>query len=316
VDTLEKIRSPKGNGILRDIRRRPLLHLFIWMGLIHLILFSILPITGVQMAFREFKLREGMAGIWTGKWVGLKYLEEFLTNRKFGNLMQNTLIISLLKLILNFPMAIAFAVMLTEMPWPRFKRVVQTVSYLPHFISWVVVSGIMFAFFSTTQGLVTDVCSKIGVEMPSILTKPEYYYGLAVFSELWKEMGWNAIIYLAAISGIDPTLYESAQIGGAGRIRRIFSITIPSIKGTIAVLLIMGVGGLMGGANMEQSMLLGNATNIASSEIIELYVYNQGLASGRYSYAAAAGLFQSVVSLILVIAANKFSRRFLDSSLF
>lgn len=310
------VKAPKRqNEVLRDIRKRPLLHIFVWLGLIHLFLFSILPMFGIQMAFREFKLRDGMRGIWTGEWVGAKYLVEFLTDRKFGTLIQNTLSISVLKLIVNFPLAIAFAVMLTEMPWQRFKRVVQTVSYLPHFISWVVVSGITFAFFSNSQGVITDICARMGITMPSILTKPEYYYGLAVFSELWKEMGWNAIIYLAAITGIDPSLYESAQIDGAGRIRRIFSITLPSIKGTIAVLLIMQMGSLMGG-NLEQSMLLGNATNISRSEIIELHVYNQGLAGARYSYAAAAGLFQAVMALVLVVSANLFSKHVLEESLF
>ena len=301
---------------LRDIRRRPLLHLFVWLGIIYLILFNIIPITGIQMAFREFKLKDGFAGIYRGQWVGMKYMLQFLRDRKFPVVLRNTLVISLLKLVINFPMAILFAVMLTEMPWRRAKRVVQTVSYLPHFISWVVVSGIAYAFFSQTQGLVPDILGRMGLTMPAVLTDAKYYYGLAVLTELWKEIGWNAIIYLAAISGIDQTLYESAQIDGAGRIRRIVSITLPSIKGTIAVLLIMGVGGLMGSANMEQSMLLGNATNIARSEIIELHVYNQGLTGGRYSYAAAAGFFQSVIALTLVVGANAFSRHFLGESLF
>ncbi|MCE5344444.1 MAG: ABC transporter permease subunit [Eubacteriales bacterium] len=306
----------KAHPILRDIRKRWMLHLFIWCGLAFLFVFNIIPITGLQMAFRTFKLKDGFAGIFNGQFVGFQYFNEFLSDRKFTVLLRNTMSISVLKLLFNFPLAITFAIMLTEMPGRKFKRVVQTVSYLPHFISWVIVSGLLFTFLSSSSGMLTDLFKSMGIEMPAILVKGDYYYGLAVFSELWKEMGWNAIIYLAAISGIDPTLYESAQIDGAGRIRRIFNITLPSIRGTIAVLLILGVGGLMGGANFEQSLLLGNSTNIARSEIIEVYVYNQGLVAGRYSYAAAAGLFQSMISLFLVISANWFSRRFLDTSLF
>jgi putative aldouronate transport system permease protein len=306
----------KAHPVLRDIRKRWMLHLFVWCGIAFLILFNIIPITGLQLAFRTYKLKDGFAGIFSGEFVGFKYFAEFLGDRKFPVLLRNTLSISLLKLLFNFPLAITFAIMLTEMPGRKFKRTVQTISYLPHFISWVIVSGLLFTFFSTSNGLLTGLLKPLGIEMPAVLVKGDYYYGVAVISELWKEMGWNAIIYLAAISGIDPTLYESAQIDGAGRLRRIFSITLPSIKGTIAVLLILGVGGLMGGANFEQSLLLGNSTNIARSEIIEVYVYNQGLVAGRYSYAAAAGLFQSMISLCLVIFANWFSRRFLDASLY
>lgn len=306
----------KKHPILADIRRRPMLHLFVWLGLLFLIVFNIIPMTGIQIAFREFKLKDGFAGIYRDEWVGLKYFKQFIGDRKFDTILRNTLSISLLKLIVNFPLAILFAIMLTEMPTQKFKRVVQTVSYLPHFISWVVVSGIAYAFFSTSQGVLPDVMGRLGIEMPAVLTEAKYYYGLATLSELWKEMGWNAIIYLAAITGIDPALYESAQIDGAGRLKRIWHITLPGIKGTIAVLLIMSVGGLMGGANMEQSMLLGNATNISRSEIIELHVYNQGLTGGRYSYAAAASLFQSVISLALVLSANTFSKHVLKESLF
>ena len=302
--------------ILRDIRKRWMLHIFIWCGLAYLILFHLIPISGLQMAFKTFKLKDGFQGIFQGEFVGFQYFKEFLEDRKFSVLLRNTIVISVLKLIVNFPIAIVFAIMLSEMPGTRFKRIVQTVSYLPHFISWVIVSGVLFTFFSTSNGLLSDIAKQLGLEMPAVLVKSDYYYGLAVFSELWKEIGWNAIIYLAAISGIDPTLYESAQIDGAGRLRRIWNITLPSIKGTIAVLLVLGVGGLMGGANFEQSLLLGNSTNMARSEIIEVYVYTQGLGSGRYSYAAAAGLFQSIISMALVLGANSMSKRFLDTSLY
>lgn len=306
----------KKHPILRDIRKRPMLHIFVWLGLAFLIVFNVIPMTGVQIAFRDFKLKHGFMGIYTDPWVGLKYFNQFINDRKFTVLLQNTLTISCMKLLVNFPLAIVFAIALSEMPHPRFKRVVQTVSYLPHFVSWVVVAGFLNAFFSTSHGLIPDLMNNFGIKIPGILMEAKYYYGVAVFSDLWKEMGWNAIIYLAAITGIDPSLYESAKIDGAGRLKRIWHITLPGIKSTIAVLLIMGIGGLMGGANMEQSMLLGNATNMSRSEIIELHVYNQGLTGGRYSYSAAASLFQSMISVFLVLSANLFSKKVLDESLF
>jgi putative aldouronate transport system permease protein len=316
ISTVRPHADGRAHPILRDIRKRWMLHLFVWCGIGFLFVFNIIPITGLQIAFRTFNLKDGFSGFFTGEFVGLKYFQQFLGDRKFPELFRNTVLISSLKLLINFPLAIIFAVMITEMPGRKYRRVVQTVSYLPHFISWVIVSGLMFTFFSISNGLLTELLEPMGIKMPAILVKSDYYYGLAVTSELWKEMGWNAIIYLAAISGIDPALYESAQIDGAGRMKRIFHITLPSIKGTIAVLLILGVGSLMGGANFEQSLLLSNSTNISRSQIIEVYVYNQGLVAGRYSYAAAAGLFQSAISLFLVLSANWFSRRFLEVSLY
>ncbi|MDR3050137.1 MAG: ABC transporter permease subunit [Oscillospiraceae bacterium] len=207
--------------------------------------------------------------------------------------------------------------MITEMRGNIYKRVVQTASYLPHFISWTIVAGILHAFFSTSTGMVNDLLLQWGlIQQPlPVLINADYYYGLAVLSEIWKEMGWSAIIYLAAMSAIDPSLYESAQIDGAGRLRRIWHVTLPCIQGTIAVLLILAIGGLFG-ANFDQAMLLGNTLNISRSQVIDVFVYKAGLAQERYDFAAAAGLFQSVISLVLVLGANAGSRRLTGASLF
>ncbi len=299
----------KKNSVLMDIRKRWMLHLFVWLGILFLIAFSIVPMMGLQIAFREFELKKGFASIFTGKWVGMKYMNQFVTDRKFWTLIVNTFAISLLKLIICFPAAILFAVMLSEMRGRGFKRVVQTASYLPHFVSWVIVSGILQTFFSTYNGLFSELLKQIGLESIPILSNAKYYYGLAVFSEVWKETGWGAIIYLAAISGIDPSLYESAQIDGAGRMRRIWHITLAGIKDTVAIMLILTIGNMIGNANFEQALLLGNTANVAKSEILQTYIYKVGLSQGRYSYAAAAGLFQSMISLILVVTANEVSRR-------
>lgn len=272
---------------------------------------------GVIIAFKDYNIKTGFGGMFTAPFIGLKHFGSFINDRKFGELMRNTVGLSALKLIFSFPLPIMFAVMITEMRGSAYKRLVQTASYLPHFISWTIVAGILHAFFSTGTGLVNELLLAWGwIEKPlPILISADYYYGLALFSEIWKEMGWNAIIYMAAMAGIDPSLYESAQIDGAGRLKRIWHVTIPCIQGTIAVLLILAIGGLFS-ANFDQAMLLGNSLNISRSQVIDVYVYKAGLSQERYDYAAAAGLFQSFISLVLVILSNSASRKLTGASLF
>jgi len=301
----------------KRLKKQLPLHIFVWMGLLFLLLFSIIPMLGVVIGFKDYNIKTGFWGMFTAPWVGLKHFVAFVNDRKFTELMRNTVGLAALKLVFSFPLPILFAVMITEMRGNAYKRLVQTASYLPHFISWTIVAGILHAFFSTSTGMVNDVLVKLGVikEPLPILISADYYYGLAVVSEIWKGLGWNAIIYLAAMAGIDPGLYESAQIDGAGRLRRIWHVTLPCIKGTIAVLLILAMGGLFSG-NFEQAMLLGNTLNISRSQVIEVFVYRAGLTQERYDYAAAAGLFQSVLSLTLVIGTNAASRKLTGASLF
>jgi len=310
--------SPKRKARRTLLKKQLTMHIFVWMGMLFLLIFSIIPMFGLSMAFRDYRIGDGFMGMFTGDWVGLRHFREFIGYRRFGQLLRNTLVISSLKLLFGFPLPIIFAIMLSEMRGKRYKRVVQTVSYLPHFMSWVVVSGIMFSLLSANRGVVNELLLHWGIiESPLLwLMMPQYYYGVAVVSELWKATGWNAIIYLAAIAGIDPGMYESAQIDGAGRLRRIWHITLPSIKGTMSILLILAIGGILSSAGFEQSMLLGNPMNISRSEIIELYVFRVGLGQMRYSFAAAAGMFQSVISLILVLVANTAAKKLSGSSLF
>lgn len=302
---------------LKALKKQLPMHMFVWMGLVFLLLFSIIPMVGITIAFKDYSIKTGFAGIFTSPFVGLKHFINFIGNRKFDVLVRNTVCISALKLLFSFPIPIMLAIMITEMRGNRHKRLVQTASYLPHFISWTIVAGILQALFSTETGMINDLLLSLGlIETPiPLLIEPDLYYTLAVTSEIWKEAGWSAIIYMAAISGIDSGLYESAQIDGAGRLKRIYHITLPSIRGTISVLLILAVGNLFSG-NFDQSMLLGNSMNVTRSEIIEVYVYKQGLSRGRYSYASAAGLFQSVLSLSLVLLSNKLSRKLSGTSLF
>jgi putative aldouronate transport system permease protein len=308
------------NQTRKQFKRQLPLHLFVWAGILFLVLFSIIPMSGVIIAFKDYNIKAGFKGMFTAPWTansGFKHFITFVTNRKFSVLVRNTVIISSLKLLFAFPFAILFAIMVTEVRSNAYKRIVQTASYLPHFVSWIVVAGIVYAMFSTNIGVINELLLKLGwIKEPiPLLLEAKYYYLLATASEIWKETGWSAIIYLAAIAGIDPALYESAQVDEAGRLRRIWHITLPGIQGTVAILLILSVGSLFSGS-FDQAMMLGNDMNRSRSEILDVFIYQTGLSKQRYSYAAAVGLFQSVISLILVILANAGSKKISGSSLF
>lgn len=297
------------------------LQLFALAGILYLLIFNVIPMVGVIMGFKDYQITMGFKGIFTAQWVGLKYLKEFVNDYQFPVLVKNTIGISLLKLVFTFPLPIVFAVMLSEMKNGALKKITQTTSYLPHFISWVIISGLSFQFLSS-KGIINTLLMKIHLlEKPiGFLTDPSKYWGLATALDVWKETGWWAIVFLAAIMGISQEMYESAKLDGANRLQRIWYITLPCIKPTIVTVLILSLGNLFGGglsgSSFEQSYLLGNAMNNESSSIIQTYVYNVGLANGRYAYATAVGLVQSVISLIFVFGSNFISKKVAGSSLF
>lgn len=307
------------NGIFRRIWRQRHLQSFIWQGLLFLLIFHYLPMFGIIIAFKDFKISSGVLGMFTAEWVGFKHFVAFFTDYKFTELLINTLSLSILKLLFTFPLPIFLALVLNECHTPWFKRVSQTVSYLPYFISWVIVAGFCQILLSNT-GAINDLIEiMFGVRL-QFLTSPELFRPLAVFTAMWKETGWWTIIFLAAIAGIDPTLYETAEIDGASRLKKIWSITLPGIAPTVTVVLILALGNLLGGglsgSNFEQSYLLGNVGNYDSSEILQTYILNIGLSKGRFSYATAAGLFQSVISVFLVFISNFISKRVAGEGLF
>ncbi len=285
-------------------------------------IFQFLPMFGILMAFKKYSITDGIAGIFTSPWVGFKYFEEFINSYNFDTIVINTIGISLLKLVFAFPVPILLALMLNEIRNGVFKRVVQTASYLPHFISWVVVVGLATTFFSDYDGMINKILTGLGiVDKPlAVLTDPDSFWGLAVGTAVWKETGWWAIIFLAAVSGIDPGLYEAAQLDGAGRLKRIWHITLPGIRGTVIVVLILAVGSLLGGglvgSNFEQSYLLGNPVNSDKSEILQTYAFKMGLAQGRYSFATAIDLLQSVISIILIFGSNWVAKKTTKTGLF
>ncbi|WP_020617209.1 ABC transporter permease [Paenibacillus daejeonensis] len=306
----------------RQLRKQLTIQIFVWLGMAFLLVFSFTPMFGVIMAFKDYKISTGIAGIFTSEWVGLKYFHELVNDYRFPMLVRNTLAISLLKLVFAFPVPILLAIMITEVKQAVIKRLVQTFSYLPHFISWVVVVGIAYAFFSTEIGIINHALITLGIihEPLTVLTDPDSFWGLAVGTAVWKEAGWWTIIFLAAIAGIDPGLYEAAQLDGAGRLRRIWHVTLPGMRGPIVVVLILSIGSMLGGglvgSNFEQSMLLGNTINNDKSQIIQTYAFNVGLAQGRFAFATAIDLVQSIIAVFLILTSNFIAKRVSGTGLY
>ncbi|WP_255570372.1 sugar ABC transporter permease [Cohnella sp. CFH 77786] len=304
------------------LRKQLPFHVFVGLGILFLILFSYIPMFGIIIAFKDYRISTGIEGIFTSSWAGLGHFRELVDDYNFPNLVRNTLILSVLKIVFSYPVPILFAILLSEVRHVALKRFVQTVSYLPHFISWVVVTGIAYAFFSTGYGIFNDMLLSTGIiKKPiEVLTNPDSFYGLAVSTAIWKEAGWWTIIFLAALAGIDPSLYEAAEMDGAGRLKRILYITIPGLKSACIVVLILTIGSMLGGglvgSNFEQAMLLGNPLNSEKSQIIQTYAFNVGLAQGRFSFATAIDLAQSVISVFLIFTSNAIAKRVSGTSLF
>lgn len=291
-------------------------------GVIWMLIFNYVPMYGILIAFkRNFRVSDSLfsAEFWSLKWAdsfGFQHFLKFFNDPEFGNIMANTLGISLLKLAISFPLPILFALLLNDLRRPGFKSVVQTISYLPHFLSWVVLGGILSTWLSDV-GLINELMQKFGLakEGVAFLAYPKYFWWIVVLSDAWKELGWSAIIYLAAISGIDQELYEAARVDGAGRFRQMVSITIPAIRGTIAILFILAVGGLLN-SNFDQILVLWNPLNDARSNVIDLYVFNSAMRYMKFSYAAAIGLFKAVFALVLLFLANRVTTKLSEVSLF
>lgn len=307
----------KPKSKVAQFKRQWTLHVILLIGLVYLLIFAYIPMVGIIIAFKQYKLASGIMGFFTSQWVGLKWFKEFFASPLSGTYIRNTIVLSTLKLLVCFPMPIIFALLLNEVRSSKFKRLVQTASYLPHFISWIIVSGLCFNMFSSVNGVVNEILLKNGlIDAPlSILYDGKQYWGLAVGTELWKEMGWNAIIYIAAIAGIDSTLYEAAEIDGASRLQRIVYVTLPGLKDIIIIMFILSLGGLVGG-NLDQAMMLGNTMNRDYSEIINSYVLKIGMANFRYDYAAAVGLMQSLISVVLVFSSNALSRKVTGAAIY
>jgi putative aldouronate transport system permease protein len=308
--------------LLRDMKKQFGLHAFVWAGIAFLLIFSYTPMVGIIIAFKDYKISDGIAGMLTSEFNSFKWFKEFFTDYRFLNILRNTLAISFLKLVFSFPMPIVFAIMINEVRSGKFKRFTQTVSYLPHFISWVIISGICVVMFSQSDGAINNILVRLSIiekGLP-ILTSSKYYYGFATITSIWKETGWWSIIFLAAIAGIDQEIYESAMLDGAGRLQRIRHITLPGMKDSIIVVLILAIGSFLGGglvgSNFEQSFLLGNRMNNDASELIQTYAFKVGLQEGRFAYGAAVDLLQSIVAVILLYSTNGLSKKLSGTGLY
>ena len=282
------------------------------LGVAWMIIFNYIPMYGVIIAFKDYDIIRTIA---QAPWAGLTHFKEFLADENFGYVMKNTLGISLLKL-LTFPLPIIFALFLNEVRSLRYKKAIQTISYLPHFLSWVVLGGILATWLSDV-GIVNDIFMALHIiDKPiSFLADPKYFWTIVITSDIWKELGWSAIIYLAAITSISPEMYEAATIDGAGRFQQMWYVTLPAIKATISILFILAVSGVLN-SNFDQILVLRNSLNDSASNVIDYYVYYTGISSGRYSYSAAIWLIKSVIALILLLIANQVSKKLNDTSLF
>ncbi|MFZ5366910.1 MAG: ABC transporter permease [Spirochaetota bacterium] len=309
-------------SIWQTFKEQRHLQIMALLGVVWMLVFNYAPMYGIIVAFKKnYKITESLFSLSFLKtpWAdanGFQHFINFIKDPEFGNILANTLGMSILKLVIGFPLPIAFAILLNELRSPRFKRWVQTISYLPHFLSWVVLGGILTNWLSNT-GLINQVLMLAGLSKEgfSFLAEPKYFWGIVVISDIWKELGWSAIIYLAAIVGIDPELYEAATVDGASRFRQIFAITLPSIKGTITILFILAVGNLLN-SNFDQILVLWNPLNASRANVIDIYVYHVAMRSMRYSYASAIGLFKSVVAFILLFIANRVTKKLNEVSLF
>lgn len=285
-------------------------------GFLFLLVFNALPMMGIVIAFKDYQIFSGknaLDAVFNSRWVGFSYFVQILSDPYFFKVLANTLIISTYKIVFLFPLPIVIALLLNEVQITAFKRTVQTVVYLPHFLSWPIIFGLFFTLLNS-NGIVNHLIQVVGGVPIHFFTDNHYFRGVLVASQGWQEVGWGTIIYLAALAGIDPQLYEAAAMDGAGRVRQTFSITLPGIASTIIILLILRVGFLMN-AGFEQIIAMYNPTVYDSSDIIQTYVFRTGLQEFRFSYATAFGLFQAVANFALIMVSNLLSRRFSGRSI-
>ncbi len=296
--------------IKRDIRKNYSLYLLVLPVLLFYILFSYKPMYGAIIAFKNYT---PMRGIWDSPWVGFDHFIRFFNSIYFGRLIANTLLLSVYSLIFGFPAPIILALLLNEVRNKKFKSISQTITYLPHFVSMIVITG-MLVNFAMTTGLFNDIIVFFGGERSPLLQNPGLYRTIYVASSIWQEVGWGSIIYLAALSGVDSELYEAAMIDGAGKFRQLINVTLPSITPTIIIMLILKMGSLMS-IGYEKTILLYNPSTYETADIISSYVYRIGLLEQNWSYSTAIGLFNSVINLILLILTNKISKKYSETSL-
>ena len=296
----------------RRIKSNIPLYVLLFPSIILLIMFAYIPMLGLVIAFKDYSPANG---ILNSPWAGFKYFTQFFNSVQFGTTMMNTLKISIYSILVGFPLPILLALLCNQIRTGKFKKVFQVTTYLPHFISTMVMCGMIILFLSPNSGLIANIFKSLGWTMPNLLSKPDSFAGVYVWSDVWQHIGWDSIIYLAALSAIDPTYYEAATMDGASRMQKILNIDLPLLLPTAMILLILRAGSLLS-IGFEKVLLLQNPLNLAGSEVISTYVYKVGMLNFQYSYSTAIGLFNTVVNLIILLSVNWFSKRYTKTGLF
>lgn len=317
---MENVNFKKNNNIIKVKRKKSIFSkylkykaLFIMFipAIVYYIVFHYAPMYGVIIAFKDYKI---LKGIMSSQWVGLKYFKLALSAPDFWAVFKNTIIISGYKLLFGFPAPIILALLFNEVRNMRFKKVIQSITYIPHFLSWVVLSGIIINFLSPSTGPINMLRIALGLKPVFFVADYRWFRTVLVASSLWKEVGWGTIVYLAALAGVNPELYEAASLDGAGKLRQIINVTLPAISSVIVIMFIFAVGGIIND-DFDQIFNLYNSAVLNVGDVISTYVYRQGLVSMQYSYSAAVGLFKNVIAFALILFTNFVSRKFSDYGL-
>lgn len=312
VSAPQKVKTDKWTRIKRRLAQDWQLYLFVLPAVIYYIVFHYLPLYGIQIAFKDYKAVLGING---SPWVGLKHFKEFFGGYMAWPLISNTLILNLGNLLFSFPIPVILSLLLNRLEGPKLKKFTQTVIYIPHFVSTVVLAGMLYIFLDPTNGFINLLISALGGTPQYFMAEPGWFRPVFILSNIWQSAGWGTIVYIAALTGVDPELYESAKIDGANIPQQIWYIDMPTIVPMAMMMLILDSGKIMAG-NMQKTLLLQTASNKATSNTIGVYVYTMGLTSGQFSYTAAIGLFQNIISFIMVITVNTISKKLSSVSMF
>ena len=307
---MEKTKKQKKINFKQILKKNWVCYLFILPMLIYVIIFNYIPMYGIQLAFKDYRVADG---IWGSAWVGLKHFKTFFESYQFKDLLWNTLSLSLYSLIAGFPMPIIFALLLNYITNVKLKKVVQMVTYAPHFISTVVYCGMILIFLSS-DGVINQLLKLIGIDSVAFLTNPSNFRQIYVWSGVLQNIGWGSIMYISVLTSVDPTLHEAATVDGATRFQRLLHIDLPAIVPTMVIMLIMRAGEIMD-LGFEKAFLLQNNINLDYSEIIATYVYKIGIQGGQFSYSSAIGLFNNVINMVLLVVVNKIAKKVSDVSL-
>ena len=308
-------KEQKGNALVEKtnwkvyLKRYWQLYVLLFLPMVYLFVFKYVPMKYVLIAFKKYSIVQKVGEMPWADNHGMQYFIQAFQNKDFINALKNTVVLNVLDLLIGFPIPIIFALILNELTLKRFKKTVQTIAYMPHFLSWVIIYGLAIQLFTPTTGLVNMLITKLGGTPVPFLNDPGKWVGTYIFLGIWQSFGWNSIIYLAAIAGISPELYEAASVDGAGRFKKMWHITLPGIKGTIIVLLIMALGNIMGSA-FDRPFALQNNLVMKNAEVISTFVYKNGIKGLQFSLTTAVGLFQSVVGVAFLLFANWLSRKF------